>query len=174
MKNENEQLQFKINELDNLTRMKSLEIHNIPQVQNEKTCRVAVNILKMVEPSITEADIEDCYRLRRLTEREENGKTSHPILVKFFSRQKRTKCLINRKLLSNINFHEVGINTTKVYLNENLTPITKSLFYKANTLKKTTGWKFIWTKNGIIKVRKSNDSPVVVIKNELDLTKIVK
>ena len=49
---------------------------------------------------------------------------------------KRMKCFANRKNLAFKNFHEIGIDPEKVYINENLTPTTRSLFHQPNILKK--------------------------------------
>ena len=93
-------------------------------------------------------------------------------MVKFKSVQKRMDVFTNRRKFAGKNFSDIGIETEKIYINENLTPTTRSLFYHANTLKKTHKWKYIWTRNGNIKLRKYDHTQIVTIKNISDLDKI--
>jgi len=51
---------------------------------------------------------------------------------------------------------------------------TKRLFYLANDKIKRFGWKYIWTNNGRIHLRQTNDSKVITIRHEKDLEQIEK
>ena len=103
---------------------------------------------------------------------EKRKNTPSPIIVKFNSMCKRISVFANKKRLAGKNFAEIGIDATKVYINENLTPTTRSMFYHANILKKKHGWKYIWTFNGNIKMRKEDNYPTLFIKDNSDLDKI--
>ena len=59
-----------------------------------------------------------------------------------------------------------------LYLNENLPPIIKNLFGKANEKRKEKQYKFIWTSGCTILVRKSEKSNIIAIKKSSDLKKI--
>ena len=66
----------------------------------------------------------------------------------------------------------MGVDTNRVFINENLTSYTKNIFYQANLLKKKYKWKYIWTRNGMVKLRQSDDFPVITINTINDLKKI--
>jgi len=46
------------------------------------------------------------------------------------------------------------------------------LFYLANDKRKRFGWKYIWTNNGRIHLRQTNDSKVITIRHEKDFEQI--
>ena len=173
LKEENKEITNRMNEMENFSRLSNLEIHNVPYATNENINRITINLLKIVDPNMNENDIENCFRIRKNNQKEENTKYKpSPILVKFQSMKKRMNIFKNKKKLAEKDFSEIGIEATKVFINENLTPATRSLFYHANVLKKTNNWKYIWTQNGHIKMRKNDNTPILYIKNESDLNKI--
>ena len=57
----------------------------------------------------------------------------------------------------------------KIFINENLTYLKKKLFWKSKQKAKEAGFKFFWTMNGNVYVRKLNDDKPILIKNEQDL-----
>ncbi|KAH7980895.1 hypothetical protein HPB49_019920 [Dermacentor silvarum] len=59
-----------------------------------------------------------------------------------------------------------------IFVNEHLCPATKRLFGAENSKRKECGWKYAWTKNGKIFVRKSEGTPVISIGHADDLEKI--
>ena len=89
------------------------------------------------------------------------------------STKKRLDILKNRKKLAGYNFSDIGVDSQRVFINENLTSFTKDLFYKANKLKREHGWKYIWTINGNIKLRQNEGCSVISVKDTNDLKKIV-
>ena len=163
----------KLNDLDNLGRLNNLEIHGIPEVQNEHVQRVAVNVLKISDPTLEEHDIETSFRLKKSAVNKETKNASvSPILVKLKEKNKRINIIKNRKKLAGFDFSNIGIDASRVYINENLTPITKALFYQSNLLKKENNWRSIWTINGVIKMKRNEDSPIITIRDSSDLKKI--
>ena len=170
---ENTDLRIKLNHLENLTRLTNLEIHNVPEAQNENTSRIAINILKIANPNICDSDIDDSFRIRRPSATDVNAKPT-PIIVQFNSAKKRMMVLSNRRNLARKNFQEMGIESTKKYINENLTSFSRQLFYRANILKKANGWKYIWTRDGVIKLRKDDNASILNIHDTPDLEKITK
>ena len=57
----------------------------------------------------------------------------------------------------------------KIFINENLTYLKKKLFWKSKQKAKEAGFKFFWTMNGNVYVRKLEDDKSILIKNEQDL-----
>ena len=88
------------------------------------------------------------------------------------TREKRIDIFRRKKNLAGFNFSNIGLDTAKVYINENLCASTKSLFYKANQLKKSSNWKSIWTYNGNINLIKNDQSQILTIINENYLSQI--
>ena len=174
LKIENEKLVNKINGLENSTRLTNIELHGVPEKQNENVDRMVVNLLKVVDPNFENTDVEACFRLKKPSsvDAEKKATQGRPILVKLKSKQTRMKLMDNRRKLSSYNFRDIGIETERVFMNENLTPDTKALFYQTNQQRKSLSWKYIWTRNGTIKVRKMDGSPIIIVQNLNDLQKI--
>ena len=95
------------------------------------------------------------------------------IIVRFVSRDIRNQIFSNRNLLRNAdlkNFSVIG--TDNIFINENLTHSRKKLFWKVKQKAKSSQYKFYWTSNGNIVVRKSEEFGSIMIKNENDLNLI--
>ena len=172
LEKENQLLTIKVDELENMTRLSNLELHGVPVKANENLDRVIISLLKIVEPKISQDDVESSFRLKKSSYAKDNKPTASPIVVKFKSKATRMHIIMNKKKLLGHNFHDINIDTERVYINENLIPNTKALFYKTNIERKQRNYKFIWTRNGAIKVRKDDNSTILTIKNLNDLNKL--
>ena len=171
---DSQQLILKINDMENLSRQKNVEIHGVPNHQNENIDRIVMSLLKIADPNIEQKDIEESFRLKKFANSSSNKTKNSPILVKFGSTEKRMNVIQNRRKMAGFNFKDIGIDTQRVFINENLPSYSKALFYQANILKKDNGWKYIWTRSGTIKLRRSDESPVISVRDTNDLKKIAK
>ena len=169
---DNQRIEMKVNDLENLSRLSNVEIQGVPIQQNENLDRMVMSLLKISDPTITTQDIKESFRLKKNFTDDAQRNKGTPILVKFNSPNKRLDVLKNRRKLAGYNFNDIGVDTHRVFINENLTAYTKSLFYQANVLKKSHEWKYIWTRNGNIKLRKNDGFPVISIRDINDLKKI--
>ena len=62
----------------------------------------------------------------------------------------------------------------KVFLNESLTRMNRELFRLARLRCSEAGWKFTWTKKGVVLVRKNENTAPTRIANIKELEQIVK
>ena len=154
------------NEMDNFMRFNTLEIHGVPYQEGENIDNISMNILKVVDDDITPKHVQSSFRTKSI-----NSK-SGIIITKLASREKRIDIFRKKKKLAGFDFKRIGLNTNQVFINENLCQATKYLFFKANQLRKQHAWKSIWTYNGVIKLKRNENSSIVSIKNENDLSKI--
>jgi hypothetical protein len=164
----------KVNNLENQLRLKNVEIHGIEVTNNEDVREIATKVLKIADPNIAKEDIDIVRRLKSGKDKDGKLRSVNPILVMFKSANKRMSVMGGKKKLQGKNFKEMGLKAAKIFINENLTPYTKSLFYKANTLRKSNNWKYIWTNYGTIYMRREENSQVCPIRSEDDLTKLFK
>ena len=149
----------------------SLVISGVEENDAEKTTEVPLEILKKVDPEIEKDEILSAYRLKnRKNDKKENNKT--PIVVKFVSIEKRNKIFKNKKQLSGVDFDSTKGKAKKVYINENLTYRNQRIFSQANQFKKENNWKYIWTKNGIVHLRKNEEATSFQVRNEQDIVSI--
>lgn len=97
-----------------------------------------------------------------------NQATDSKLIVKFTRRAVRDEFYASRKevagkkassikSLKDLEVQSLDL-TKKVYISESLTPTRKKLFGSLNKLKKDLKWKFIWTNNGRIFLKKAENS----------------
>ena len=91
-----------------------------------------------------------------------------PILIIFKNKVMRDTVYANKS-----NLRKLDDRHGKLFLNENLPKNLKILLGKANKIRKEKNYKFIWTKNGTILVRKTDNCNVISISRPSDIEKIV-
>ncbi|XP_077989956.1 uncharacterized protein LOC144444419 [Glandiceps talaboti] len=161
-----------LEEQNQYSRRENLEIQGIPETTEENTDDIIVAVLQRVADDITPEDIEVTHRIGRKDNRERNPRP-RPIIVKFSSRRKRDKVYKQRKNIRNTTTDMIGYRSkNNIYINENLTPLKRNLLKEVNDKRKKSGYKFLWTHNGNIYVKKEQGTASVFIRNEDDLLKI--
>ena len=168
----------KVDAIEQYGRRLNLEISGIPIKDGENTNKIMEEIAKLVNVELSADQISTSHRLAvkpKRTAGTENGIETetpppHSIIVRFLSRDVRNQVYRNRKLLRNADLKNFSVEgTSKIFINENLTPTRKKLFWKAKQQSKTNNYKFFLTVNGNIFVRKAEETEAVLIKNEHDL-----
>ena len=71
----------------------------------------------------------------------------------------------NKKILAEARPNLVNNNVKKIFLNENLTPRNKKKISSCEQ----NNWKFVWTANGMVFLKKTETSDAVPVKNLVDL-----
>ena len=97
------------------------------------------------------------------------------IIVLFRSRKTRDEVFKKRSELRGISTHDIGITTRapgRIFINESLTRRNKELFNKALNFNKDHGFKYIWTRNGVIHLKQTDNARYLTIKHESDLCQI--
>lgn len=161
-------MEIKINEMEQREKMHNLEIKGIEEKEGENLKVTTVILATQMGVDMSRDDIETVYRVNNKSKTEPRD-----IIVKLKSLQLREKILQKKK--TKVNNKEVtrGKLDKIIYVNEQLTPYNKMLFWEAR--KKTTekGYKFAWVKNGNILVRKNEAEKVQRIQHQDDLKVIV-
>ena len=115
-------------------------------------------------------DIDVMHRLGPRKNKKTQKQDMPPIIVRFISRKKRNALFKARKNLKDAKFD--FLSSKGVFLNENLTPKNRQLLFHANKKRKDNQWQYLWTSNGRIFARKSDNSSAIQMKNECDIQKI--
>ena len=122
-------------------------------------------IAKLLQVTISSKNISTSHRLHTKSK-------SNPsrIIVRFVNRDVRNRIYNNRKNARIADFAKLSIKgVEKIFIDENLTYLKKKLFRKSKQKAKEAGFKFFWTMNGNVYVRKLEDDKPILIKNEQDL-----
>ena len=94
------------------------------------------------------------------------------IIVRFSNRDKRNELYGKRKLLNKIQFEKINSSLASTQIRKNLTAYRKMLLSEAVKAKKLLNFKFIWTSQGRICLRKDLESRIINVKLLSDLSKI--
>uniref|UniRef100_A0A2A4IZJ0 FP protein C-terminal domain-containing protein n=1 Tax=Heliothis virescens TaxID=7102 RepID=A0A2A4IZJ0_HELVI len=97
------------------------------------------------------------------------------LVVRFVRRYKRNEFMQALKTRRNLTSTDIEIEgpTRKLYCNERLTRENRQLFRACRTSAKENGYKFCWTKNGSIYIRKQEGNPTIQIRNSDDLLRLM-
>ena len=102
---------------------------------------------------------------------EAEGNEHPPIIVRFFDRDKRNEIFAKRlrpKSTSNL----TSGRKTDFTIKENLTKFRKMLYKEARKAQLSTGYKFLWTWQGQILMRRNEMSQVCKVSSLRDLARI--
>nr|XP_039255589.1 uncharacterized protein LOC120332413 [Styela clava]XP_039255595.1 uncharacterized protein LOC120332413 [Styela clava] len=159
----------KVEDQERRGRLENLEFHGIPVKQNEDTDEIVCNIAKMIGVDIKATDISVSHRMPTTGE-----ETRSPaIIAKFVHRKNKIKIFEKRKFLRSMTPNTIFSNPSKIFIAENLTALNKDLYFRARAAKNNCGYKFIWTSNGRVFVKKNAEiKNSLNIRHEDDLSKI--
>lgn len=167
MKKEVSNSSLQLDYIERNLKSRNVEITGVPFMKNENVVDVAMKVMKKVDPLLCEEDIESARLLVKKDNKNEVIKSS--ILVRFKNINKRNYIYSSKKNLAKAKISSLDDGIKNVYINENLTPKNKQLFYLANCYRKTNNWRFLWTTNGTVYLRKKEGSDTVTVRNISDL-----
>lgn len=171
------ELEDKLETLERKTRVAGIEIRNIPKQNGETKDTLVSEISKLggiLSVDINTNNIKDIYRLK-------SKDSSDPIVVDFTSVLIKDKVLKSVKTFnkskqkgSKLNTNHLNANYSQkpIYISEALTHKTQRLYYLARQFRKSHGYSFCWTANGIVYLKNNEDSPHIRINNDADLEKL--
>lgn len=169
LKSNVETLTSKMNDLDQNSRMKNIEIHGIPEKKGENLIREIQKVCSELDIQIDQNDIEFIHRVPSNPRFTPNEKSKN-IIMGCSSRSTRDNILAafkQKRLQSDKTSTSLSVDgvSDKIFINEHLTLANKLLHKESRDAAKKKGYKFVWVKNGHIFVRKNESSAIINIKN---------
>ena len=157
-------------DLDQYHRRMNLEITGIPEKKDENAEKIVLQVAQMVNPNISVSDIDIAHRLGK----PRDGDRPRPIIVRFSNRRSRNAVYDERRKLKNLSLRDLGYQhgNGKIFVNENLIPSTRELLGEVNKARKNLGFKFLWTYNGKIFVKKNEAAFPIIINSKDDICKM--
>ena len=168
LQNQSEQMWDKVDDLEQYGRRDCLEIRGIPVQKDENTDDLIISIGNLVNVNIKPEDISISHRLKSST----RSKFPPAIIAKFVRRDMKDKLYQARKHLKEKSTVDLGLGrlaNNKIYIAESLTQKNKDLFNKILEMKYSMKYKFIWTVQGNIYLRKDSTTPKMLISSMRDL-----
>lgn len=152
------------NDAEQRSKNYNIILNGVPETPDENTSDFIVKIAQHTGSVISRQDIDTSHRLKM----HPNSRSKHrPIVVRFIRRDARQDFLRVRKSRS-IYSDEIGNNThprSQIFINEHRTKNNMDLYRIALELKRSKGYKFVWSSNGIVKLRKNENSEIISLTN---------
>ncbi|CAK1602146.1 unnamed protein product [Parnassius mnemosyne] len=165
-------LENKIQYMEQQARRNNLEISGIPEKSNEDLSLYLRNITNFLGVELSSTDIVQITRIRPF-----NAVSGRPkaIVVKLSYQLLRDTILSAVRTKKELKLCDIGFRgeMKKIYLNEHLTPANKILYKSTREKAKVAQYKFVWIRDGKIFVRKNDISRSLCIKNSVDLQKVI-
>lgn len=164
-------LEDKVENLQRSARSSTLEIRNVPNCTNETKEVLSSYLVKMSDSlgaKISPSDIKDIFRVPGKTE------TNKPIIAELtttIQKQLIIKAVKNFNVTTRgdkLNAFHLGLrsHSSPVFVVEHLTSKGNRLHYLARELSRSGQYKYCWTSNGKVFVRKIDGAPIILIKSE--------
>ena len=159
----------KIDDLEQYDRRMNLEFEGIPHEKNENINDILVKLVNKMGVTLKTTDISTAHRLPKKASKSQDQPPT--TIVRFMNRDKRNEIFLKRHTTKFWN--EFPIQSMEhLFVNENLTKKRKRLFWMTKQKAKSIGYKFYWTFNGTIFIRKQEGSDKIIIRKEEDLNSL--
>lgn len=163
--NQLENVRQEITDLNQYGRNRNIEIHGIQERNGEDLKSLVHDTAKLLQIPCTLESIDVVHRLPQ-----SNGSKRRPIIVQFTTRAVRNEWLKKRRTGLISNNLVKGSDDQPLFVNVNLAPFKKELFWKARMAKRSLNYKFCWVNaNGDIYMKKNEDTSPIQIRNENDI-----
>lgn len=148
-------LQHQISDLEQHSRKSNLLVSGVPVTPHEDVRSILDSIARALKITFRPGDVSATHRLQ--------GRKGDPrppaIVVAFVSRQVKVDWLAARRRKGSLSACELSrtFQDTQVYLNEHLTPQTRTIFNGARALVKQKVLSSVWTSDCRVMARESPD-----------------
>lgn len=160
-----------VTDLEQYSRNRNIEIYGIQEKAGENLKKVVSCLAKELRIQCDEKDIDVAHRLPLPRVGKSKRKA---IIVQFSSRTCRDEWLKKRKTGLVSNNIIASSDDEPIYVNVNLSPQRKELYYYARVAKKKLNYKFCWvSSSGDIFMKKAEGTNVLAIKSLEDIPKSV-
>ncbi|XP_013188339.1 uncharacterized protein LOC132903324 [Amyelois transitella] len=162
-------LRQELEDRDQWARANNVEIRGVPLRKGENLYEIAERIGELSNFPIRRESISYIARIpTRVPDAEK------PIIISFNNRYIKEDLVASARKSKQLTLAGLGFSATgPFYVNDHLTQKNKTLLSKARSLARETDFRYVWVKHAKIMARKSDTSPVFIIRNEKDLLKIV-
>lgn len=166
----NNELNVRVDNIEQAALMNSLEINGVPLGDPDNAEEIVLKIAATMVYPLSNEDWSNIYRHYRQTKQDRPPS----IIVFFKDMAKRDGFLSAARAHRGISTAKIGLNGSDnlIYVNEHLTNSRKKIFYTAKNFKSNNNYKYLWTKNGKIYLRKNDDSQAINVNFYTDFTKL--
>lgn len=183
---ENKQLRQELCDIKNRTKMiedgqarqeqwaraQNIEVIGVPETKDESAVELIIKVAAQTGVKLQSSEIEFAHRVQ--PRRPASAGASRAIVARFRQRSTKDAVVAASRKHRNITSKELGMGgeIKKIYVNEHLTKENKQLLKLCKEKSSQYHYKYVWTKNCRIYMRKTDTSPPFPILSLQDLDKI--
>lgn len=152
-----------------------VEFIGVPEQPQENLVHLVLTSAAKIGIEMNESDIDYVSRAGTFrVEMAENRHLPRPVVVRFLRRSKRNEFLKNAKVRRHLQTQDLELSghSQKIYINERLTRENRLLFRDARRSTKEAGFKYCWTSNGTVYIRRKEGAGAIAIRTRDDLAKL--
>lgn len=143
-----------------------IDISGIPYTKEEIKIAIVKIITRKIGLEISASDISSCYRIGQNTGVNVKGEPLPPVIVVEFLRETTKIAVINsmKKRTTDLTSRDLGFKdspSSKIYINERLTPYFRDVKREALKLKINKSLTFVWTNGGVVHGRVGLATPIL-------------
>lgn len=170
------QLKIEIQDRDQDLLANDVEIAGLPEAANENPSHVTLLVARKLGLEIEERDIVRANRAGPARAMVEGGEPPRPrpLVVRLARRAQRDALLQAARVRRGVTAEGMGLPgaVRRFYVNERLTRHNRQLFQKARDVVVRANWKYIWTRDGKIFVRREHGTAKHRIRSDMDISNI--
>ena len=159
-----------------------MDFKGIPESREKSTTEIVITVGALMDIDVKPDDISISHRLPTLKlaapfqPKPWQNTPTPTIIVKFTRCDVRDRFYSARKHLREKTVADLGITRSenKIFVSESLSSSNKELFKSSLTFKHDFKFKYIWTHAGRIYLRRTQDSPALIVTSPSDLDKYAK
>ncbi|KAF6210580.1 hypothetical protein GE061_013686 [Apolygus lucorum] len=159
------EMKKKIDDLEQVNLTSIIEIKGIPYTQNEELAEVITKLADKLNVPETDRQYESVYRVR--PKRTDGNAEDKGLLIMKLPSYKQKKSWIGQikvyKDLTAKDLHS-SMKDSKIFINDRLTAKNSALYWLARKFGKHYGYRFVWTNDGRIFMKKDELSSTRVIR----------
>lgn len=166
------ELTSRVAEMEQHSRDCNIEVQCVPESRSENLLTIVDQLLRTVSCELPELSIRATHRVAK---QQPNSDRPRSIVVKMATPQTRDTVLAavikfnksKKRTEDKLNAAHLGFaNKQPVYVSEHLTIANKKLHAATRITARNKGYEYVWIRNGRIFVRKNNESPSMIVRNE--------
>ena len=182
-----EEIKDNMNDMEQYSRRECCEITGIPETPDEDTNDLVIKVGALMDIELDEDDISVSHRLptpsyasrvAMAPSSRPNHTTIQPkIIVKFVRREAKELLYTNCKHLRGKTTADLGLgrySDNGLFISESLTQRNRMLFKECLAFKRKYNYKYIWTQQGRIYLRKGRDTQSRLISSKSDIESLSK
>ena len=136
-----------MNSMEQYSQKNNIEITGTPDnIEDKNLEHSVVEIFKAVDIQISHNNVEDCHRIGK------SKGNSKMTIVRLVNRKYCKQILYNRRKFKNFDGSGIGMSTTKIFVNENLTNYNHQLTFNCRKPNREELVLKTYSSNGIIHI----------------------